>query len=92
MSRTGLASGWSANGVYVVSATSAPPSIQYGIGAQSASGRSLVTRDGAVGSKYRVIPQLVGVFADLDFDAVIDPFSGSGVVAYAKCFTMREGA
>jgi adenine-specific DNA-methyltransferase len=36
-----------------------------------------------MGSKYQVIPYLVDVFAGLDFDTAIDPFSGSGVVAYA---------
>jgi adenine-specific DNA-methyltransferase len=36
-----------------------------------------------MGSKYQVIPHLVDVFAGLDFDTAIDPFSGSGVVAYA---------
>lgn len=36
-----------------------------------------------MGSKYLVIPHLVDVFAGLDFQTAIDPFSGSGVVAYA---------
>lgn len=36
-----------------------------------------------MGSKYQVIPHLVDVFAGLDFQTAIDPFSGSGVVAYA---------
>jgi hypothetical protein len=41
ISRTGVASFLSANGVYVVSATSAPPS-QYGIGAQASSGMAAI--------------------------------------------------
>ena len=44
MSRTGAASLWSANGVYSVSATSAPPSSQYGIGVQAASGMASIKR------------------------------------------------
>jgi adenine-specific DNA-methyltransferase len=36
-----------------------------------------------MGSKYKVIPYLVDVFAGLEFDTVLDAFSGSGVVAYA---------
>ena len=36
-----------------------------------------------MGSKYRVIPHLAGIFADLCFDRALDAFSGSGVVAYA---------
>jgi DNA adenine methylase/adenine-specific DNA-methyltransferase len=36
-----------------------------------------------MGSKYLVIPHLVDIFAGLDFETAIDPFSGSGVVAYA---------
>ncbi len=36
-----------------------------------------------MGSKYKVAPHLVDVFAGLDFDTAIDAFSGSGVVAYA---------
>jgi hypothetical protein len=44
MSRTGAASFWSANGVYVVSATSAPPVIQYGMGAQASSGIASINR------------------------------------------------
>ena len=38
MRRTGTASGSLPNGVYAVSATSAAPSIQYGMGVHSASG------------------------------------------------------
>ncbi|MES2211299.1 MAG: hypothetical protein V4515_14140 [Chloroflexota bacterium] len=44
MSRTGVASFWSANGVYLVSATSAPPSSQYGIGLQASSGIASMSR------------------------------------------------
>jgi len=44
MSRTETASGWSANGTYVVSATSAPPAIQYGIGLQASSGIASISR------------------------------------------------
>lgn len=36
-----------------------------------------------MGSKYRVIPHLTAIFADLQFDRALDAFSGSGVVAYA---------
>lgn len=36
-----------------------------------------------MGSKYRVVPRLVEVFAGLEFETAIDAFSGSGVVAYA---------
>ncbi|HEX6748542.1 MAG TPA: DNA adenine methylase [Longimicrobium sp.] len=36
-----------------------------------------------MGSKYRVVPHLAGIFADLQFDRALDSFSGSGVVAYA---------
>jgi len=34
---------WSANGVYAISATSAPPVIQHGIGVQTASGIALMS-------------------------------------------------
>ncbi|MBV9110511.1 MAG: DNA adenine methylase [Gemmatimonadetes bacterium] len=36
-----------------------------------------------MGSKYRVLPHLTGIFAELEFDRALDAFSGSGVVAYA---------
>jgi adenine-specific DNA-methyltransferase len=36
-----------------------------------------------MGSKYRVVPHLAGIFAELRFDRALDAFSGSGVVAYA---------
>jgi DNA adenine methylase/adenine-specific DNA-methyltransferase len=36
-----------------------------------------------MGSKYKVVPALVDVFASLEFDTVLDAFSGSGVVGYA---------
>ena len=36
-----------------------------------------------MGSKHRVVPHLVEVFAGLEFDTAVDAFSGSGVVAYA---------
>jgi len=36
-----------------------------------------------MGSKYQVIPHLVDVFAGLEFETAVDPFSGSGVVGYA---------
>ncbi|HSU16949.1 DNA adenine methylase [Longimicrobium sp.] len=36
-----------------------------------------------MGSKYRVVPHLAGIFSDLRFDRALDAFSGSGVVAYA---------
>ncbi|MHB1524869.1 MAG: DNA adenine methylase [Candidatus Dormibacteria bacterium] len=36
-----------------------------------------------MGSKYSVMASLVDVLASLDFDTVLDAFSGSGVVAYA---------
>ena len=36
-----------------------------------------------MGSKYRVAPYLLDVFAGLDFNSAVDAFSGSGVVAYA---------
>lgn len=36
-----------------------------------------------MGSKYRVVPHLAGIFADLNFERALDAFSGSGVVAYA---------
>jgi len=36
-----------------------------------------------MGSKYRVVPYLVRILADIPFDTVLDGFSGSGVVAYA---------
>ena len=42
MSRTGAASGSLWKGVQVVSATSAAPSIQYGMGVQSASGMASI--------------------------------------------------
>jgi DNA adenine methylase/adenine-specific DNA-methyltransferase len=35
-----------------------------------------------MGSKYRVVPHLAKIFADLNFDRVLDGFSGSGVVGY----------
>ena len=36
-----------------------------------------------MGSKYRVVPHLLKIFAELEFDRVLDAFSGSGVVGYA---------
>ncbi len=36
-----------------------------------------------MGSKYKVVPALVEILADIEFDTVLDAFSGSGVVAYA---------
>jgi adenine-specific DNA-methyltransferase len=36
-----------------------------------------------MGSKYKVIPYLVGIFSELSFDSALDAFSGSGVVGYA---------
>jgi adenine-specific DNA-methyltransferase len=36
-----------------------------------------------MGSKYKVVPALVEIFAGIEFDTVLDAFSGSGVVAYA---------
>jgi adenine-specific DNA-methyltransferase len=36
-----------------------------------------------MGSKYQVVPYLVDAFAGIDFESVVDPFSGSGVVSYA---------
>jgi adenine-specific DNA-methyltransferase len=36
-----------------------------------------------MGSKYRLVPALRSVFATLDFDSAVDPFSGSAVVAHA---------
>jgi DNA adenine methylase/adenine-specific DNA-methyltransferase len=36
-----------------------------------------------MGSKYRVLPTLIDIFWGLDFDSVLDAFSGSGVVGYA---------
>jgi DNA adenine methylase/adenine-specific DNA-methyltransferase len=36
-----------------------------------------------MGSKYRVIPYLVGIFSELSFESALDAFSGSGVVSYA---------
>src|SRR4051812_14223055 len=35
-----------------------------------------------MGSKYRVMPELMRLFADLPAGRVLDAFSGSGVVAY----------
>jgi DNA adenine methylase/adenine-specific DNA-methyltransferase len=35
-----------------------------------------------MGSKYRIMPYLMAVFADLEFRTALDAFSGSGVVAY----------
>ncbi len=36
-----------------------------------------------MGSKYKVVPHLERIFSSLDFDTVIDAFSGSGVVGFA---------
>lgn len=36
-----------------------------------------------MGSKYEVIPHLVDVFAGLDIQTAVDPFSASVVVGYA---------
>ena len=36
-----------------------------------------------MGSKYKVIPYLASILADLPFHTVLDAFSGSGVVSYA---------
>ena len=35
-----------------------------------------------MGSKYRLLPWIHQVLADIDFDTAHDPFSGSGSVAY----------
>jgi adenine-specific DNA-methyltransferase len=35
-----------------------------------------------MGSKYRVMPQLLQVFGELQFERALDAFSGSGVVGY----------
>ncbi|HXQ22546.1 MAG TPA: hypothetical protein VN812_12795, partial [Candidatus Acidoferrales bacterium] len=35
-----------------------------------------------MGSKFRLLPWLHGVFSDLDFHTVLDAFSGSGCVSY----------
>jgi adenine-specific DNA-methyltransferase len=36
-----------------------------------------------MGSKYKVVPTLLDIFAGLEFDTALDAFSGSGVVGYA---------
>ena len=36
-----------------------------------------------MGSKYKVVPALLDIFAGLEFDTAMDAFSGSGVVGYA---------
>src|SRR5260221_631026 len=36
-----------------------------------------------MGSKYKVVPALLDIFAGLEFDTALDAFSGSGVVGYA---------
>lgn len=36
-----------------------------------------------MGSKYKAIPYLVGVFSELEFETSLDAFSGSGIVGYA---------
>jgi len=36
-----------------------------------------------MGSKYKVIPHLAAIFSQLEFQSVLDAFSGSGVVSYA---------
>jgi DNA adenine methylase/adenine-specific DNA-methyltransferase len=36
-----------------------------------------------MGSKYRVVPHLAAILANIRFDRALDAFSGSGVVAYA---------
>ncbi len=36
-----------------------------------------------MGSKFRLIPQLVAILAELEFESALDAFSGSGVVSYA---------
>ncbi len=35
-----------------------------------------------MGSKKRLLPWIHSVFAELEFDAALDPFSASGCVAY----------
>lgn len=35
-----------------------------------------------MGSKYKVVPALLDIFAGLEFDTAMDAFSGSGVVGY----------
>lgn len=35
-----------------------------------------------MGSKYRLLPELYQIFAELEFDSALDAFSGSGVVGY----------
>ena len=35
-----------------------------------------------MGSKYKVVPALLGIFADLEGESVLDAFNGSGVVGY----------
>ncbi len=36
-----------------------------------------------MGSKYRLLPNLIQIFNDISFASALDAFSGSGVVAYA---------
>lgn len=36
-----------------------------------------------MGSKYKIIPTLVEVFSDFNFNTALDGFSGSGIVSYA---------
>ncbi|MFX0140985.1 MAG: DNA adenine methylase, partial [Candidatus Hodarchaeota archaeon] len=39
-----------------------------------------------MGNKYKLLPWLRDVFMSLDFEKVLDPFSGSGSVSYLlKC-------
>jgi adenine-specific DNA-methyltransferase len=43
-----------------------------------------------MGSKYRLVPQLAGVFAELGGTTALDAFAGSGVVSYLlKCLGYR---
>lgn len=46
-----------------------------------------------MGSKHRLLPWIFEVLSDLDFETVMDPFSGSGCVAYLfKCMGKRVSA
>lgn len=72
----------------------APPSVASGAGTLAVTDhrRQVVDLVAAfprlryMGSKYRLIPQLVDLFSDLGGATALDAFSGSGVVSYAlKC-------
>src|SRR5262249_32659240 len=65
-------------------ATGLPPAS--GVASSAADRAAKFPRLRYMGSKYRLVPELVAVFEELGGRTVLDAFSGSGVVSYTlKC-------